>query len=764
MKKEKFSSAVSLPELKDWHAITVIISLVIIFFRDILLRNAYLWEDFLYQYYPFRNFAAVSIAQGQLPLWNPYTFSGNPFQADIQSALFYIPNLLLTLFVSGGRLSFYWVEVLLIVHFMIAGVGTYYLVREFGLHRVFALFSGLVYALSGYMITHAIHLPIISQIAWFPIVLLLFRRSLMQKSILYMIIAGLVLGHAVLAGFPQLSLYIFFFLFVYFLFEYFSDLKHDGFLKSIPLPLLGAGTIAIAIGFAAIQLLPTMELAPYSQRAEITFEKSLEGALSWGQLFTLLAPKLFGSTDAQGSTYFGPGQYWAYWESCFYIGIPALIVSLFSLIHIRRNKYVVFFWTIAIFSALYALGDYFILHKLFFNYVPGFSKFRSIGRITVYFTLGGAVLSGFGLQAIVEAVQSNARMIKRGVLIIIAGAVVFWILGQVGIFQPHNQRQNIEQVQSLINREFTKSTVLLLVTATIIYLLGLRKIGGVVVMAALIAVQFVDVHMFGFDQNNGTMNPDEYYNRTARVVDVLRRDGEKEYFRINARLGGAMILDRNQGMIDRIFMMEGYTPLVLQRIFPPAVSWDQTCDMLNAKYRVVVDEKQRRIDLTTASTYTPRAYFVYSAKVIPDEKKVKATMESMEFNPWETVVVEEDPHFPLTESHDTTRGTADITSYELTKISLDVSTPRNGFLVLSEIYYPGWVAYVDGVSQNVYRADWSLRAIPVTAGIHKIQVNYEPQPFRRGMWISFATIAVSIIGIVLIIMPRRSRSHGEEKI
>jgi hypothetical protein len=762
MKKEKVSPGVSLPDLKDWHAIAVIVSLVTIFFRDILLRNAYLWEDFLYQYYPFRNFAAVSIAQGQLPLWNPYTFSGNPFQADIQSALFYIPNLLLTLFVNGSRLSFYWVEILLIVHFMIAGIGTYYLTREFGLHRVFALFSGLVYTLSGYMITHAIHLPIISQIAWFPIVLLLFRRSLVQKSILYMILGGLVLGHAVLAGFPQLSLYIFFFLFVYFLFEFFSTVWQEGFLKSSPLLLLGVGTIIVAIGFAAIQLLPTMELAPYSQRAEITFEKSLEGALSWGQLFTLLAPKLFGSTDAGGSTYFGPGQYWAYWETCFYIGIPALIASFFSFLHIHRNRYIGFFWVMAVFSALYALGDGFILHKLFFDYVPGFSKFRSIGRITIYFALGGALLSGFGLQAITEAIQSNSKAIRKGVMIIAAGAIIFWVIGQAGLFHPQNQRQYTEQIQTFISREGTKSLILLLLTTAVLYVASIRKIGGVVMMAALIAVQFIDIHLFGFDQNNGSVNPDEYYNRTARVVDVLRRDGEKEYFRINSRLGGAMILDRNQGMIDRIFMMEGYTPLVLQRMSPPASSWDRLCDIMNAKYRVVVDEKQRRIDLTTASTYTPRAYFVYSAQVIPDEKQVKTTMESPEFDPRKTIVFEGDPHFPLPDLPDTTRGTAEITSYELTKISLNVSTPKNGFLMLSEIYYPGWVAYIDGQQVNVYRADWSLRAIPVTAGTHIIQVVYEPQPFRRGMWISLITIATSIVSIVLIKIPRRKHPEGEE--
>src|ERR1700690_985538 len=105
MKKKQLEPVTrSLPDVKDWHAIVCILLLAGGFFRDILLEKAFFWEDFIYQYYPFRNFAAVSLRGGALPLWNPYTFNGMPFQADIQTAVFYIPNLLLTFFVSGGRL------------------------------------------------------------------------------------------------------------------------------------------------------------------------------------------------------------------------------------------------------------------------------------------------------------------------------------------------------------------------------------------------------------------------------------------------------------------------------------------------------------------------------------------------------------------------------------------------------------------------------------------------------------------------------------
>src|SRR5207248_4800340 len=122
-------------------------------------------------------FAATSLANHELPLWNPYVFGGMPFQADIQSAIFYVPNLLLTAFVSGGHLPYYALEVMILAHFWVAGVSMYFLAKELGLEPVFALFSGLVFSLSGFMIAHAVHPVFVEEVAWLPLIVLLFHRA-----------------------------------------------------------------------------------------------------------------------------------------------------------------------------------------------------------------------------------------------------------------------------------------------------------------------------------------------------------------------------------------------------------------------------------------------------------------------------------------------------------------------------------------------------------------------------------------------------------
>ena len=77
----------------------VLAVLPLIFFWRILTPNAldrgsFSTGDFSEQFYAFARFSYDELAQGRLPLWNPYTYAGHPFLADVQSAVFYPPSLL----------------------------------------------------------------------------------------------------------------------------------------------------------------------------------------------------------------------------------------------------------------------------------------------------------------------------------------------------------------------------------------------------------------------------------------------------------------------------------------------------------------------------------------------------------------------------------------------------------------------------------------------------------------------------------------------
>src|SRR5512136_1225766 len=135
---------------RDWGALALLALLVALFFWRILTPNladraSFPPGDFSYQFWAFTTFDARELSAGRLPLWNPYTYAGAPFWADIQSAVFY-PFSLLTLLLSGPwGFSLFALEVEAVLHFWLAGVFTYLFVRRLTGHRAAALLSAITF-------------------------------------------------------------------------------------------------------------------------------------------------------------------------------------------------------------------------------------------------------------------------------------------------------------------------------------------------------------------------------------------------------------------------------------------------------------------------------------------------------------------------------------------------------------------------------------------------------------------------------------------
>ena len=109
-------------------ALGIFVITTLIFFWDVLMGNSFFWEDIVRFVYPLQSFAAKSWASGEIPFWNPFTFAGMPFLADLQVGFFYPLNRLLGLFLMpDGNISFSALQVLIIVHFLISQINTYFL-------------------------------------------------------------------------------------------------------------------------------------------------------------------------------------------------------------------------------------------------------------------------------------------------------------------------------------------------------------------------------------------------------------------------------------------------------------------------------------------------------------------------------------------------------------------------------------------------------------------------------------------------------------
>lgn len=748
-------------EIQTWHALIVLTALLALFFREILFGTSYFWEDFLYQNYPFRAFAAVSLAAGEIPLWNPYTFNGMPFLADIQTTVLYVPSLILTLFVRGGHLNSVWLELVVVLHFLLAGMSMFFLARSFSLHRGPSLFAGAAYMLSGFMIAHAIHQQIIAVVSWYPLLLLLVRKVLSDSRVGWVFVTGVLLGHSILAGFPQLTLYFYFFLLCYVLFELLTTFRGKDLLSR---PAVGsavrfAAVVLISIAIAAVQLLPTVELSPLSQRAEITYEKSTEGSLGWGQILTFLTPKFFGTSTSQEYLYWGPGPYWHYWETCIYLGVLPLLLGILAFTLLRRNRTVAFFCCTALVAVFFALGKNAFLHSLFFHFVPGFSLFRNPARMGIFIAFAFSILSAFSLDYLLHRERSFPVIrFQRTILLAVAGmAILLWTLTAGGALSGTFPFLRDPRVMATVQGTTGTQLLVVLVSAAVLLAITLNRWTLTLTVPLLLLILLGDAVLFGGKQIGSSTSPEEYFSRPRQIISALRNEGEREIFRINTRTSRAMLFDRNQGMVDRIFTMEGYTPLALQRLYPPVGSLDHLYDLLNVKYKTVVDERGAPT-LVRHEGYLPRAFFVYAATVVRTESELLDSLKSPAFNHRTTAILEHDPGITLSPPSPPAGGEARIVRYSNNSIVMEADTPADGLLVLSEMYYPGWSAYVDGNRTEIYRTDYSLRSLVVPRGRHHVEVLYEPGPFRRGAVITLASLLICAGGAVFSFTRSRKTS------
>jgi uncharacterized membrane protein YfhO len=79
-------------------------------------------------------------------------------------------------------------------------------------------------------------------------------------------------------------------------------------------------------------------------------------------------------------------------------------------------------------------------------------------------------------------------------------------------------------------------------------------------------------------------------------------------------------------------------------------------------------------------------------------------------------------------------------TYENNRLVLEVDTPEAAFLFMSEAHYPGWQAYVDGEKEEILRASYVFRAIPLGPGSHRVEVVFEPMSFKIGLLLSLLTV------------------------
>lgn len=752
--------------------------------------------DIIYATYTEKVLFSHSIsAYKYLPLWNPYVFGGSPFLGNPTSTMFYPFNLLFLILPLGSTFGY----IFAIDSFLI-GAFTYLYARVIKIDKFGSLISAIAIMFSGPMIASAFagH-PILSDtFIWLPLALLFFELMVVRKKIIFAVFAGLTIALMFFAGSPQIAAYEILSLGIYFILRSISSVKsvHE-FPKLTIFPIIA---ITVGILVASVQLLPSFEFSRLSQRGSsgISYAFASDFSLHPYQVLSFIFPYFFGSPVNQ--TYWAKGNFW---ELNGYIGVLPLIFAFTSLF-IRKNKYVPIFLTIGLFALFYAFGKYSYVFPFFFNYVPGFGNFRVPARFLFIYALSFSILSGIGASFLINNLINKIRLINRKIFILIPIAstslIFFLFIGNgnsiVSLYEKYVLRNSfaVGINHALLYNQTRQDIIFFLVSLLFLYATIVLKKKNIIKTSQLkvliLFFVFIDLWLFG-----------------SRLIDARK---------ISEAFRPTIIINRilKDKSAYRVFDMKGeYTPLIASNnlesvtgvspLYPKDVRdflWsvgkhvnmpydsfigiDEISNpiflnLLNVKYiitnnNVKVNGLSEMIESNSRPSYfstqnqmyylyentavLPRAFIVPNALVINDKQKALNFIANSNFDPKRYVILEKQPkntklnNFSSFKEINTTRN-------NFNAISLNFNLDNSGFLVLSEIYYPGWKAYDNGKEIEILKANSVLRTMFLGRGQHHILLKYNPNSYKIGLTMSLIALSLSLLYIFIYVYKLKLKLH-----
>jgi len=138
----------------------------------------------------------------------------------------------------------------------------------------------------------------------------------------------------------------------------------------------------------------------------------------------------------------------------------------------------------------------------------------------------------------------------------------------------------------------------------------------------------------------------------------------------------------------------------------------------------------------------PRAFITTSAHLSSNDREMLTTMFDRKTDLRKTILVSQALPFPIDAS---ATGSAVISAYTPNSVTIDATTSGHTMLFLSDTYNPGWNVYVNGIQQQVYRANYAFRSVPLRKGIHRVIFRYEPMSWNIGVFGSILGILFTVL-------------------
>lgn len=696
--------------------------------RGVPFKN-FLITDPIRQQYPWR-FLAVSLEKNmQLPLWNPYSFSGYPLLANFQSAVFYPFNIFF--FVMPFPLAW---TFLILLQPLLAGLFLYWYLRSLRLQRTASILGSIAFAFSGFSVAWLEWGILMQTFLWVPLVFLAADKLLQKWNTKWAIIFFFAQAAMIFAGHIQILFYGLCMIYAYLFLRFWQKAKQQNgnIIKNylcVCFPFFLVGIVIFTV--TAVQWLPTLQLILHSARSVDQNYLTTPGwFIPWQNLAQFLAPDFFGNPTTLN--YWGV---WNYGEFIGYIGLVPLFFALFALIA-RRDKKTYFFGTICLLGFLFALPT--PLAKIpFLLRIPFLSTSQPTRLISVI-DVSLAILTALGLDAFLKQKTKISAGFVMGILTI--GFVLLWLIVLKFPF-------GITPANLVIAKHnlFFPTIIFACMSIVLLPFIFTKKYMSqkiqLVLLSLLLFIAIFDSLRFA-DKFTPFTSQNYIYPQTTTISFLQKNMGDYRFMTTDSQ-----ILAPNISDVYHLQSIEGYDPLYLQnygefiaamqrnkpdisspfgfnRIITPHTFESPFINLLGVKYvlsltpitnknfQKVFQEEQTLVYQN--KKVLPRTFFVDRIISANAAQDAITMLFANQTNLSHIAIVQQGKNLQVA------KGSAQIVSYLANKVIIQTTNAHAGFLVLTDIYYPTWHAYVDNKETAIYVTDFTFRGIFVPSGKHTI--------------------------------------------
>jgi hypothetical protein len=679
--------------------------------------------DYLDFFYPMFSFLGEQLRAGNIPGWNPYQFSGQPFAADPESGWTYLPAMVLfTVFPLSIA-----AKTIVLFHVLLAALSMYALARTLGISIPGAFVSAIGFSLSHFFYTRSICCPAhLFVMAWIPTILvcilLASRRRTWLARFWWWAAAGLGLSQVLAGWLGQGSYYVLLLVGCFVAAqEFFWPIRPGWSLgRRLGRAIISLGAIlAWAGGFAAAGLLPRIEFVSASNLAKgYQGHAATQGGLSLAD--ALIYPLLFGGV--------------------------AVIVLAASGPFLARTRYLTpLFGAVAVVALILSLRITTPMHLAAYALLPRFEEIHrhSSERVLLVFYPSVAILAGVAVASVFRWPRITVALTS----------VVAANLLLVNLFFPLSMSRHLD-----LNAYYSPAGA-----AKFLHSQG----------------QSGSFRYFGYDPESITLRDGQEVRYLWQMFDPnvtsLLVNNRATLLRLEDAQGYNPL--QLQRYVEYVNRMNGEDQEYHGRYVLPVGLDSPLLDLLNARYIVIPAEfaadradlqglveehpvvyRDEMVQVLENREAFPRAWIVHEARQVAPGEALDL-IDSGGVDARSTVLLEAPP-LPLAPATDPSGDQAIIESHETDTIRVRTQSDTAGMLVLGEIFYPAWQATVDGVPAPIFVANHALRAVPLPSGEHVVELHYVSATLKAGLAISLATLAAFAMLTAAVIVQRLRNGRG----